>query len=853
MIKKTIMPVKLKLFPGLGPAGLLATAFAFALFLSQGVVAQAPTSGNERLNGFSARRTAEDKSLLKDVAFRNIGPSIMSGRVDDLEVNPANPAEFYVAYATGGLWHTVNNGQSFIPVFDSAAVIGIGDIAVNWKTREIWVGTGEVNSSRSSYAGIGIYKSSDNGKSWTWSGLPESQHIGKILLHPTDPQQAWVAVLGALYTKNRNRGVYKTTDGGKTWKQTLFVNESTGAVEMDMHPTDPGILYAATWDRMRSASNFVEGGKGSGIYKSTDGGESWKLVTAAGSGFPQGDGIGRIGIATTAARPGIVYAVVDNYTLKPDTAARDTSRIQLSDLKDISRESFLSLSDTKLDRFLRMNGLSPSYSATSLKEKVRSGSIGHDALYRHLYQADAGPAANQIHGAEVYRSEDNGATWKKTHEKPLTLYNTYGYYFGKIFASPANPNRIVILGFSADVSTDGGKTFTVMDKGNTHADWHALWINPSSDTHMVAGNDGGCNITYDDGRNWFKANTPSVGQYYAITVDNDKPYNVYGGLQDNGSWYGPSTNRESIDWTDQGQYAFKPLNGGDGMQAQVDTRDNQTIYSGSQFGVYSRFNRLRTEMKPVRPEAPGLDQDRLRFNWQTPILLSRHNQDILYMGSQKLHRSMNKGEKMEAISGDLTGGKRPGDVPYGTLTTISESPFSFGMIYTGSDDGYVYLTKDGGGSWTRLGVPDKKGQNGLPQGLWVSRVLASQHHKARVYVTLNGYRNDHFNAYIYRSEDNGQTWTKLGNDLPADPVNVIREDPKSDSILYVGTDGGAYASIDAGMSFMPFTKGLPRSVPVHDIAIQERDNEIVLGTHGRSLYVGRLDTIQALLKKDKAK
>lgn len=847
------MHTKLTLFSCFRYVSLWFIAF---VVLSSSLLLQAqvrPTPAAERWNSLSQRKEMDEKSLLKDVSFRNIGPSIMGGRVVDLEVNPADPAEFYLAYATGGLWHTLNNGQSLSPIFDSELAIGIGDIAVNWKTREIWVGTGEVNSSRSSYAGIGVYKTRDNGKAWEYLGLPASHHIGKIQLHPADPQTAWVAVLGSLYSPNKERGVFKTTDGGKTWKHSLSIDENTGAVEMEMHPTNPDILYAAAWHRSRSAWNFIEGGKTSGIFKSTNGGESWSLLTKAGSGFPQGDGVGRIGLAVTAAKSNIVYAIVDNYTLLPDTAKRDTSRLQLNDFKSITKDDFLKLSDTQLDRFLRMNGLQSTYTAAALKEKVKKDSVQPTALYKYLYEEGTGPAANQIHGAEVYRSDDDGATWKKTNEKSLALYNTFGYYFGKIFASATNENKIVILGITAEMSTDGGRSFSVMDKGNTHADWHACWINPAKDNHIIAGNDGGCNITYDNGKNWFKANTPAVGQYYAITVDNDKPYNIYGGLQDNGSWYGSSTHRETIDWTESGQYGYKRLNGGDGMQAQVDQRDNSTIYSGSQFGAYFRTNKLKPENKFIRPSVPGLDAQKLRFNWQTPILLSGHNPDILYLGTQYLYRSMNKGDKLVLISGDLTGGKKTGDVPFATLTTISESRLSFGLIYTGSDDGNVYLTKDGGASWQKLGMPDKKGVGGFPQGLYVSRVLASQHQRGRVYVTLNGYRNDHFTAYVFRSEDFGQTWTRLGLNLPADPVNVIREDPKSDSIIYVGTDGGVFASVDGGQHFMPFTKGLPRTIPVHDIAIQERENEIVLGTHGRSLYIAKLDLVQELIVKKEEK
>ena len=761
--------------------------FTFALLTLMGwmsmVQAQVvPTSGEARLASLEAKAKKAASSSLKDVAFRNIGPTVMSGRIDDIEVNPNDPTEFYVAYATGGLWHTTNNGQSFSPIFDNELVIGIGDIAVNWKTRTIWVGTGEVNSSRSSYAGIGIYKSNDNGKTWSYLGLPETQHIGKITLHPSNPDIAWVAALGHLYSTNKERGIFKTTDGGKSWKQTLFVDETTGAVEMDVNPKNPNELYASTWHRIRKAWDFTEGGKTSGIYKSNDGGNSWKLLTNAGSGFPQGDGIGRIGLAIYPQNPSIVYAVVDNYNLKPDT---------------------------------------------SKTPKPNTG---------------AGPAANQIYGCEVYKSLDGGKHWKKTNEKNIEIYNTFGYYFGKIFVSATNPDKVVILGTNANLSTDGGKSFTSIDKGNTHADWHAFWINPKRDDHMIAGNDGGCNISYDAGKNWFKANSPAVGQFYAINVDNEKPYNVYGGLQDNGSWYGKSTNKESIDWTDEGQYGFKRMGGGDGMQVQVDPRDHNTVYTGSQFGAYMRINKQNPGPKFLRPVPQNSKDEKPRFNWQTPILLSKHNPDILYMAGNSLFRSMNRGDDFERISGDLSNGKKAGDVPFGTMTSISESPFKFGLIYTGTDDGVVSLTTDGGNTWTKL--------SGLPQGLYISRVLASSHLQSRVYVTLNGYRDDHYAAYVYCSDDYGKTWKKLGNDLPMESVNVIREDPKSSSILYLGTDGGAYASTDGGSSFMQFTNNLPVAIPVHDMVIQERENELVLGTHGRSLYIGKLDLIQKMVIKE---
>lgn len=817
-----------------------------------------PTDGAFRHDENVLRRAElERKSQLKEVPFRNIGPSIMSGRVVDIDANPNDPTEFYVAYATGGLWHTKNNGQSFTPIMDSLDVLFIGDIAVNWNSAEriIWVGTGEVNSSRSSYAGLGVYQTRDNGKTWQYLGLEESHHIGKIQLHPTDPNTAWVAALGHLYSPNKERGVYKTTDGGKTWKQTLFVDENTGCVDIDLNPSNPKEVYASMWYRVRRAWKFEESGPSSGIFKSIDGGQTWNLVSAAGSGFMKGEKIGRIGLAVHPKEPQIVYAVVDNNTPLPAKEKKDSS-YEKADLKDLTKEQFANLNDAKLDSFLKKNRFPKQYTAASIKERVARGELSPTAVWDWL-DSDDGFQNTGIAGCEVYRSEDGGIHWKKTHEKPIGIFNTYGYYFAKVYTSAYNPDKVFILGFYAQVSTDGGKTFRTMDKGNVHPDHHALWINPARDSHVINGNDGGCNISYDDGENWFKANTPSVGQYYAIALDEAKPYNIYGGLQDNGSWWGPSNHKEDIGWIDNGQYGFRSINGGDGMQAQVDPRDNATIYSGSQFGVYARYNKdKKVAPKSVRPQH-DLGEKPLRFNWQTPIWLSRHQPDVLYYGSNRLYRSLNKGDTMIAMSADLTSGRVPGNVPYGTITTISESPKRFGLIYVGTDDGNLHRSYDGGYSFEKLNAtPPPAGKKKTPavsglvtNQLWVSRVVASQHAEGRVYASLNGYRFDDFNPYLYLSEDHGKTWNTLGSDLPLEPINVIREDPTDPDILYVGTDGGVYVSFDRGKSYMAWRAGLPRSVPVHDIAIQGRDNEIVLGTHGRSLYVANLNDVQQL-KKD---
>src|SRR5215203_208289 len=807
-----------------------------------------PTSGGDRLKGLQQRQALEKKSIINDVKFRSIGPSVMSGRVDDIEGNPDDPTEFYVAYASGGLWHTTNNGQSFTPIFDSADAITIGDIAVNWKTKTIWVGTGEVNSSRSSYAGIGIYKSTNNGKTWQYLGLPESHHIGKIQLHPTDDNMAWVAVMGHLYSPNKERGVYKTTDGGITWKQTLAIDDNTGVVDLDINPQNPNELYAAAWYRTRRAWNFEESGKTSGLYKSTDGGNNWSLISKDGSGLPQGSFVGRMGIAIYPENPQIVYAVIDNQKARPDTAKKDTLTYALDQLKNLTIEEFAQLNDARLDTLLKRNRLSPKYSAKQVKEMVASNKLKPTSLYDYLY-VNTGFEGTPI-GAEVYRSDNAGQTWRKTNEKEIPIFFTYGYYFAKIYVSPYNPDKVYALGFSSQYSTDGGKTWKNMDKPSVHADHHALWIDPKRDSHLINGNDGGVNITYDNGENWFKANTPSVGQYYSIAVDNARPYNVYGGLQDNGVWYLPSvSSRNSFANSGLGQSddIVKNIGGGDGMQVQVDLRDNLTTYYGSQFGNYSRTNRLTKEgTKRVTPRHE-LGEKPFRFNWQAPILLSPHNNDILYFGSNKFHRSFNQGDTMISLTSDLSKGGRDGDVPYGTLTAISESPLRFGLIYTGTDDGNIHITKDAGATWTLISKPQKKGFS-LPQNLWVSRITASKYKDSRVYLSLNGYRNDDFKAYLYVSEDYGTTWTPLGANLPAEPINVIKEDPKSENIIYVGTDGGLYVIFNKGRSFMMWNAGLPKSVPVHDIAIQERENEIVLGTHGRSIYIAKLDDIQKRAK-----
>lgn len=778
-----------------------------------------------------------DQSLVKNLKFENIGPSVMSGRVTDIAVNPEMTSEFYVAYASGGLWHTTNNGASFTPIFDNTQTQNIGALAVHWPSRTIWVGTGENNSSRSSYAGIGMLKSTDNGKNWEHAGLMDSHHIGNILINPSDPNDVVVGVVGHLYSTNDERGVFKTTDGGNTWQKTLFIDDMSGVIELQHQPDNFNVQYAASWTKDRKAWNFLGNGVNSALFKSNDAGRTWTKISTLESGFPTGDGVGRIGLAVFDANT--IYAVHDSQFLRPAVSASSkNNELSKDDFKTMSKSEFLTLDDKKLDGFLKSNGFQEKYRSVNVKNLVRSGAAQPIDLAKFLEDANSMLFDTPVVGAEVFVSHDSGKTWNKTHEGYLDgVYSSYGYYFGKIHVSPADKDHVYIYGVPIIKSKDGGATFSSIDYDNVHSDHHALWINPKNPNHLINGNDGGINISYDDGDHWIKCNSPQVGQFYYINVDDEKPYNVYGGLQDNGVWVGANNASENARWHQSGQYPWKSIMGGDGMQVQIDNRDSNIVYTGYQFGNYSRLNLDSQESVYIQPKHE-LGDNPYRFNWQTPILLSPHNQDILYYGANKLLRSMNQGDDWTVISDDLTTGGKKGNVAYGTLTAISESPFKFGKIVVGSDDGYVHLTQDGGAHWLRI-------SDSFPKDLWVSRVVASEHNENRIYVTLNGYRWDDFKAYVYRSDDDGATWIDISANIPASPVNVIIEDPKREDMLYVGTDYGVYVSMDSGSSWHAFYGGLPH-VAVHDLKVQKTANHLLVGTHGRSIYRAELGALQAL-------
>ncbi len=499
------------------------------------MIAQQATSSKIIQQALQQKEALTKTSLVKNISFENIGPTVMSGRVVDVDVNPENTTEFYVGYASGGLWYTNNNGTTFTPVLDNSPTQNVGDIAVDWKNGTIWVGTGENNSSRSSYAGIGILKSTDKGKTWINVGLTDSHHIGRILINPKNPDEVIVGVIGHLYSSNNERGIFKTTDGGKTWSKTLFINENTGIIDVQSAPNNFNVLYAAAWERERKSWNFDGDGENSAIYKSTDAGNSWSKISEN-NGFPNGKSVGRIGLAVF--NENTVYAFHDSqFRRKKEKKKENTNALTKDDFKKMSVDEFLKLKDKKLNTYLKLNGFQEKYRAENVKQMVRSGSVKPVDLAKYLENANTLLFDTPVIGAEVFKTANGGKSWKKTHEGYLDdLYYSYGYYFGEVRVDPQDENGIYVLGVPILKSKDGGKTFTSISKENVHADHQALWVNPSKKGHLVEGNDGGLNISYDDGESWTKLNQPAVGQFYTVYADNQKNYKVYGGLQDNGVW-----------------------------------------------------------------------------------------------------------------------------------------------------------------------------------------------------------------------------------------------------------------------------------------------------------------------------
>lgn len=693
------------------------------------------------------------ESLLGSLKPRDIGPAIMGGRVADFAVYEPNPSIFYVASASGGLLKTVNSGNTWENVFDRQSTVSIGDVAINPDDPNIvWVGTGEANNRQSSSWGDGIYKSTDGGKTWRHMGLRESHHIGRIVVSPADTDIVYLAALGHLWGPNAERGVFMTTDGGLTWKNVLSVNGDTGAVDLVMDPLNPKTLYTAMYQRRRTGWGFNGGGSGSGIYKTTDGGRTWKKLT---NGLPAGD-TGRIGLDVYRKNPNIVMARVEN------------------------------------------------------KE------------------------------GGVFRSEDKGETWVK-----MTSLNPRPMYFSQIRIDPNDDKRIYAGGVQLHISDDGGKTFRDDGAPNVHLDHHAFWINPNNSNHLIDGNDGGTWVSYDRAKSWEHLNNYSIGQFYSVAVDMQKPYFVYGGMQDNASWGGPSAVRTRLGIMNQDWFQMLPC---DGMFAAVDPKDDNVLYTNCQNGRVVRYDRKTGERKAIMPQIlPG--EEPLRWNWTTPLVVSTHDSS-LYTGANKVYRSTDRGQTWTAISPDVTTktdrdgltimdvagkninlSKNDGMSSFGNITALSESPRRAGLIYAGTDDGKIHVTRDGGKNWSDLTgrIP------GVPKLIYVSRLTASAYDDGRVYASFDGHRSDDMSPYVFASTDYGQTWVSIKANLPNGSIYVIKEDPKNRNMLYVGTEFGLFASLNRGETWTRWSS-LP-TVAVYDLTVHPRDNDLILATHGRSFQV----------------
>jgi photosystem II stability/assembly factor-like uncharacterized protein len=697
--------------------------------------------------------------------FRSIGPGVESGRVMSIAVNPKKASEFYVGVASGGVWKTVNDGTTWTSLFDGQGSYSIGWVALDPNDPSVvWVGAGESNSQRSVSYGDGIYKSDDGGKNWKNLGLKKSEHIGRVVIDPRDSKVVYVAAAGPLWGPGGDRGLYKTTDGGRNWKAVLTISENTGVNDVVMDPSNPDILYASAYQRRRHVFTLIDGGPESAIYKSTDAGATWNKVT---SGLPSVD-MGRIGLAVSPADPSVVYAAVE--------------------------------------------------------------------------------AADGKGG--IFRSSDKGANWERRNE-----FDQGAMYYGRIVPDPRNMDRIFVMNVSLRESTDGGKTLHKVNEVNHHGDNHAMWIDPEDTKHWLLGSDGGMYETWDDAKSWqFKANLPTM-QFYDLAVDNAVPfYNVCGGTQDYFSWCGPTRTRNvngivNSDWF--------VTTGGDGFRSAVDPQDPNTIYSESQYGVLVRYDKPTGQELLLQPKE-GKGEPPLRWNWDSPVVISPHSHTRLYFAANRLFRSDDRGDTWKAISGDLTRQIDRNKLPvmgkvwgpdavaksastsfYGNIVALSESPKKEGLIYVGTDDGLIQVTSDGGGSWTKY-----EKFPGVPEMTYVSRLAASNHDANTVYAGFDNHKNEDFKPYLLKSTDAGKTWNSIAGDLPENgTVLAFAEDPASANLLFAGTEFGAYFTIDGGAHWVRLKGGLP-TIAVRDMIVHPREGDLVIATFGRGFYV--LDNIAPL-------
>jgi photosystem II stability/assembly factor-like uncharacterized protein len=726
--------------------------------------------------------------VLEGLKFRSIGPAAMGGRIDDVAVVESDASTVYVATASGGLWKTTNSGTTWTPLFDREAVSTIGDVTLAPSDPSIvWVGTGEPNNRQSSSWGNGVYRSTDAGLTWRHMGLRDTHHIGRIVVHPANPAIVYVAALGRLWGASEERGLYKTTNGGETWTRVLGISADTGVVDVVMDPRSPDTLYAAAYQRRRAAFGFAGSGPEGGIHKTTDGGATWTKLERGlpwDTASPRG-GAPRAGGGAPSA-PGVEGAA-------PSSPRQEIGRIGLA--------------------IYRSN---PSI------------------LYA-LVEHEAGG---------IFRSDDRGETWRRmsdTNPRPM--------YYSKVHVDPTNDLRVWVLGASMYFSEDGGKTFRSDLARRAHGDFHAMWIDPANPARMITGSDGGLYWSHDRGLTWDYVANVALGQFYEIGLDNSRPFRICGGLQDNNTWCGPSA---SLNPRGVSNGDWVVVGGGDGFYAQIDPEDPDTVYGESQDGNLYRRDLRTGQSRSIRPQ-PAEGGAPYRFQWNSPIVISGFDHRTIYYGGNVVFRSRDRGDSWEVISPDLTTGADRNALPimgrvpdartrsrhdgvrhWPAITTLAESPLDAGVLWAGTDDGRLHVTRDGGATWTDVfgRVP------GVPAGTYVSRVVASRHQAGTAYATFDGHRANDFGIYVYATPDFGATWTRITGGLPEDNgvINVIREDPRQPDLLFAGGEYGAFVSFTRGRTWLPLRGNLPR-VPVDDIAIHARDNDLVLATHGRSIWI----------------
>lgn len=807
-----------------------------SLFISTWGLAAVPSSYDNQKQAWDDHQQLKVDTPYKGVSWRSVGPVFQGGRAVDVIRPTDQPHVIYVGYASGGVWKSENNGTTFRPLTDHLPSQIVGSLAIDPSDSNVlWLGTGENNSSRSSYGGMGVFKSVDGGETWNHVGLGNTDRIGRILVNPEDSDQVYVAALGKLYSKGGDRGLYRTVDGGKTWSTLIEGKGWTGFI--DVARSSNGVMYAAAWDRSRSSWNFVEGGTGSAVYRSTDNGDSWQRLN---NGLPQGQYTGRIGLTVSVSNPNSLYVSLDNQTPLPeDQWDLGSGAVSVKRLKNMDKETFLLQDPKAIESFLRSQNFPPEMTAEKIIEQVENDEMDPQSLIAKLADDNDNLFNVDIKSLEIYRSDDAGDSFYRTHEEDIQqVVFSYGYYFGQIKVDPQNVDTVYATGVPFIKSTDGGKTWAGSWDSGVHGDIQAIWIDPNHSNHIMVGNDGGVDESYDGGHTWKKIDQQPVGQFYTIAVDMEKPYNIYGGLQDNGTLKGSSQNT----FTDNRYLGsdWEQIFGGDGMHVSVDDDDKLT-YVGFQFG--NSFRLSSAAPKRITPTT-YVGEESLRKNWNTPVMISTHNKDILYFAGHKVYRSMNKGDDWTEISGDLTESMKKGNVPFATATSVSESPLKFGLLWVGTDDGLVWVTENGGNQW-------KKVNKQLPKGKWVSRVLASPHNEKRAWLALNNYRNDDIQPYLYKTENLGKNWKKMSDGLPNETINVVKEDPSNENVVYVGTDKGIYVSTNQGGEWQMLGDQLP-TVPVHDLIVHPRENELVLGTHGRSVFVADIKPIQDLTDEIKA-